>query len=469
VLFASFTFLFFLPLVVTGRYLLPRRALGPFLLVASYLFYAVWGPWYLGLLAGASLWVYALARLIERHPARGGTWLALGVVGCLAALGWFKYAGFLATQTWHLFRLAGLDAPQPALDVVLPVGVSFYLFQLVAYLVDVKRGRPAERSLTRVLLFAAFFPQLVAGPIVRADELFPQLARPAAFDGERFQRGMLRLLKGLVKKVVLADGLAAVVDPVFAAPAQADALQAWTAVLGYTAQIYCDFSGYTDIALGAGELLGFSLPENFRRPYLATSPADFWRRWHMTLSRWLRDYLYIPLGGNRRGPARTQANLLATMLLGGLWHGAAWRFVLWGGFHGLLLVLERLWRTVFPAGSRLDAWRPRPAYRALAGLLTLAAVMLGWVIFRARDLPEAWQVLQGLAGSPGVAQLSPALLRAFILLGVVSLGHALGPWQPLERLHQGLPAPLRGVLWASLVACLYLFGAASAPFIYFQF
>jgi alginate O-acetyltransferase complex protein AlgI len=469
VLFASFTFLFFLPLVLAGRWLLPGRAVRPFLLVASYAFYAVWGPWYALLLAGATGFAYLLGRGMQRRPARAGALLAVGVSGCLGTLAAFKYAGFLATQAWHLGRLCGLDQPQPALDIVLPVGISFYLFQLLSYLVDVKRGRQAEACPLHFALYVAFFPHLVAGPIVRADELLPQLHAPPAFDGERFQRGMLRLLQGLVKKAVLADGLAAWVDPVFADPARASGLGLWTAVVGYAAQIYCDFAGYTDIALGAGQLLGFELPENFRLPYLATSPADFWRRWHLTLSRWLRDYLYIPLGGNRGGAARTRLNLMLTMLLGGLWHGAAWRFVVWGGFHGALLVLHRAWRALFPAGSRVDAWRGRWAYRALSGLLCFAAVTCGWVIFRARDLPTAWSVLGGLV-SPAPHLATPAALwRAWALLAAVALGHALGPWRVLERASGWLPAPARGLLWALMLSLLWLFASAAAPFIYFQF
>ncbi|HOX43327.1 MAG TPA: MBOAT family O-acyltransferase [Myxococcota bacterium] len=468
-LFVSFTFLFFLPLVLVGRWLLPGRAVRPFLLAASYAFYAVWGPWYALLLAGATLCAYLLGRGMGRWPAHRGALLGAGVAGALGTLGWFKYAGFLATQAWHLGRLLGVEAPQPALDIVLPVGISFYLFQLLSYLVDVKRGRAAEADPLRFALYVAFFPHLVAGPIVRADELLPQLHAPPPFDGQRFQRGVLRLLQGLLKKAVLADGLAAWVEPVFRDPAQASGLGLWTAVVGYAAQIYCDFSGYTDIALGAGQLLGFELPENFRYPYLALSPADFWRRWHLTLSRFLRDYLYIPLGGSRRGRARTDLNLLLTMLLGGLWHGAAWRFVLWGGYHGLLLVLHRAWRAAFPAGSRLDAWRGHGAYRALAGLLCFAAVTLGWVFFRARDLPTAFAVLGGLCSPAPHLETPAGLWKAWILLAVVALGHALGPGRVLERVSGWLPAPARGLLWALMLALLWLFASAAAPFIYFQF
>ncbi len=468
-LFVSSTFLFFLPLVVAGRWLLPGRIARPFLLAASYAFYAVWGPWYALLLLGATALAYLLGLGLARWPARGGALLALGVALALATLGWFKYAGFLATQAWHLGRLLGWEACQPALDVVLPVGISFYLFQLISYLVDVRRGREAERDPLRFALYVAFFPHLMAGPIVRADELLPQLHAPPAFDGERFQRGALRLLTGLVKKAVIADGLAAFVDPVFRAPAGASCLELWVAVAGYAAQIYCDFSGYTDIALGAGQLLGFELPENFRFPYRARSPSDFWRRWHLTLSRFLRDYLYIPLGGNRAGPLRTQANLMLTMLLGGLWHGAAWRFVLWGGLHGALLVLERAWRALFPAGSRLDGWRGRAWYRALAWALTLVAVSLGWVLFRARDLPTAWAVLSGLVSSPAAAAPTPGLWRALALIAAVALGHAVGPREPLTRLQARLPAPARGALWFAMLALVWLLAAASAPFIYFQF
>src|SRR3954453_983644 len=321
-----------------------RQALWkPFILLASYVFYACADPRFCLLLGGITLGNQAAARLIDRTDSeqrRSGI-VAAAVSLDLAVLAVFKYYGFFAQGVARLLDGLALGMPLPLLSIALPVGVSFFPFQAISYVVDVKRRLVAPAALIDAAVYLSFFPHLVAGPIVRAREFLPQLAAPRDPNRVAVGSGLALIGLGLVKKVVIADYLArTVVDPVFAVPQAYAGPDAWLAAYGYTAQIYCDFSGYTDIAIGLALLMGYVFPQNFRSPYRATGFRDFLRRWHMTLSRFLRDFLYIPLGGNRGGRAKTYRNLLITMVLGGLWHGAAWPFVLWGAFHGAGLIVE---------------------------------------------------------------------------------------------------------------------------------
>lgn len=472
-LFPTFTFVSFLIIVIVLRWASPRRLVLPILLVASYVFYLSWGPIYGILLAGSTVFTWwVAARIAAAASARASRlWLALGVTVCLGTLAVFKYGVFAVTQTHALLELLGVAWDAPVVRIVLPLGVSFFLFQMISYVVDVYRGHTPEPSLSRYALYITFFPQLVAGPIVRADELLPQLhavadaPTPPPFIPERFASGVDLLLRGFLKKVVIADNLAQWSDAVFKDPLTAGSMGTWIGVLCYAGQIYGDFSGYTDMARGAGKMLGFELPDNFALPYLATSITEFWRRWHMTLSRWLRDYLYIPLGGNRKGPLRRDVNLMITMALGGLWHGANWTFFLWGVYHGLLLMLHKGWSAVRPA--RLTGLLP---YRALTIAFTFALVCLGWIIFRAQDLGQAGDVVSALfAGAPGPAALPKDASHAVWLLGALAMGHALGATHAPKRLWAALPAPLRGLGWAGAVALCYLFAGRPAEFIYFAF
>src|SRR4051794_31302610 len=363
-----------------------------FILFASYVFYAWWDWRFIFLLAASTIVNHVLAVAIHRSGTartRNGL-LALAVAFDLGLLGYFKYTNFFLSTTDNLAGTAWIA------NVVLPVGISFYSFMAISYVVDTYRGELVPASLARFAVFQAFFPHLVAGPIVRASELLPQLERPRDPRRVDVSRAFFLIVSGLFLKVVIANHLAThIVDEVFAAPNRHSSLEVLVAVYGYAVQIFADFCGYTNIAIGVALLLGFEFPQNFASPYSAVSLQDFWRRWHMTLSRWLRDYLYIPLGGNRKGSLMTYRNLMLTMLLGGLWHGAAWTFVVWGAIHGGGLAAERFVRDR-RAGRGLPAPRDTPLRRWTARLVTFHVVCLAWVFFRADSFGRAADVLTRL-------------------------------------------------------------------------
>ncbi len=401
-LFNSFEFIFaFYPLVFLGYWALWRRGQRPlalsFMLLASLFFYGWWDPRYLLLIISSLGANYYIG--LKLRPADAGThrhlWLWGGVVGNLAVLGFFKYAAFTAENINLIF-----SADLPIWKMVLPLGISFFSFQIIAYLVDCYRGEANETDFRSFALFVTFFPQLIAGPIVHHSELIPQFRDPrgSAFTWEKAAEGLCVFAVGLFKKTVIADALGRLVNPGYAAAAPPHLLAAWALSLAYTFQLYFDFSGYTDMAKGAALGLGIRLPENFNSPYQALSIQDFWRRWHMTLSRFLRDYIYIPLGGNRHGPLRTYGNVFVTFFLGGIWHGAGWTFVIWGALHGVAVALHRSWQG---HGLRL----PTP----LAWLLTFNFVNVTWVFFRAPSVARANEVLAGMVGANGV--VLPQFLR----------------------------------------------------------
>ncbi len=462
-LFPSVQFGIFFPIVLVLSWALMARPQlwKPFMLVASYVFYAAASPVFCLLLAGVTVWNHGAARLIHRSASDGTRrWLCAGAVtGNLLALGVFKYYTFFVQAFARVMRSVSLEIPLPLLTIALPVGISFFTFQAISYTVDVKRRLIEPARLIDTAIYLSFFPHLVAGPIVRAREFLPQLARPRDPNRVAVSSGLMLVGLGLVKKVVIADYLGrTVVDPVFGVPQAYHAPDVLLAGYAYAAQIYCDFSGYTDIAIGLALLLGFVFPQNFNSPYRATGFRDFWRRWHMTLSRFLRDFLYIPLGGSRGSRLLTYRNLMITMVLGGLWHGAAWTFVIWGAFHGVGLVGEHA------LGGKLRA----PGW--LRWLVTFHLVVLGWVVFRAQGIGVVWTFLSRLA-SPG----SPTLWTAPVLVAiVVAIGPQLLPPRPAQRLQGWLgrlnPAPL-----AAALAVLILFVAATVssqgvpPFIYFRF
>jgi len=403
-LFNSHVFIFaFLPAVLAAFFIVAslggRQPAIAVLVAASLFFYGWWNPAYLLLLGLSVLVNYALALAIAQAHARSGDGgarplLWLGVAINIGLIGYFKYAGFLAGSVNGLIG-THIDAG----DIVLPLAISFFTFQQIAYLADVRQGQPPERDFWRYCLFVTFFPQLIAGPIVHHREMLPQFAQDRTFQlrADNLAIGFTIFAIGLFKKVVIADSLATVATPVFTAAeggAELDFFQAWSGAFAYSLQLYFDFSGYSDMAIGIARLFGIRLPLNFDAPYRATSIIDFWRRWHMTLSRFLRDYLYIPLGGNRHGPARRHVNLMITMLLGGLWHGAGWTFVVWGGLHGLMLVVNHLWHRAFP--WRLETWWSL----AIARLVTFLAVTLAWVFFRAESFGGAIAVFEGMVNLP---------------------------------------------------------------------
>jgi D-alanyl-lipoteichoic acid acyltransferase DltB (MBOAT superfamily) len=463
VVFPSFEFAFFFPVVLALSWaLMPHpRAWKPFVLAASYLFYAAASPRYCILLAGLTVANQVGALLVHRtSDERRRRWIVGATVALdLGVLGVFKYYGFFVDEAGRFLDSLGLGMPLPLLTLALPIGLSFITFQAISYVVDVKRGLLPPASLIDFGLYLSFFPHVVAGPIVRAREFIPQLAKPRDPRDVAVGAAVVLIALGLVKKVALADYLAReVVDPVFGVPEAYAAPDVALAAYAYAAQIYCDFSGYTDIAIGVALLMGFVFPQNFNSPYRATSFRDFWRRWHMTLSRFLRDFLYIPLGGNRGGKWKTARNLMITMVLGGLWHGAAWGFILWGTLHGLGLVGERLLR------GRLDA----PAW--LRWMIVFNLVVFGWILFRAENLDLAGTFISRLV-VPGDATLWAPLTIAAV---VAVIGFQLLPPDPLERLRLRVTRLPDYALGFGLAAVVAMVGATVPsqgvpPFIYFQF
>jgi alginate O-acetyltransferase complex protein AlgI len=464
-LFPTAKFLGFFVVAFTVYWLLGRhrwRLL--WLTIASAIFYMSWNPWFLLLILGSTSIDYFVAlRLPHLENRRIAKWLvALSVTVNLSILGCFKYAAFALDSTSELTHWLGWSLPLPTVKAFLPLGISFYTFEAISYMVDVYRGKTQPvRNPLNYALYILFFPHLVAGPIVRPNDFLPQLSRPKRFDWPRFQAGVQLFLLGLFKKSVIADQVALAIDPVFAKPGDFSTAALWLAVLGYAVQIYCDFSGYTDMALGLAHTLGFKLPNNFNAPYMASSPSDFWRRWHISLSRWLRDYLYIPLGGNRYGPVRTMVNLFITMLLGGLWHGANWTFVVWGAYHGALLAVQRL----IP-----KSWE-HPALRPLGTLVTFLAVCVGWVFFRAQTLHDAGTILKGLVvPTTGFSLAGDGTDLVIVCLAVTLIGQALGQMRGAPRILFRVPAPLVGILLAlGFMLALILTPGDGKAFIYFQF
>ena len=471
-LFPTTDFAIFLVVVFLGHWLLnPHRlAWKLFMTGASYLFYA-WWDWRL-------VWLLALVTVVAQL---GAVWVAVArrrrlavgvsVAATLLPLLWFKYYGFLSLNLENGLSALGASSPFPLIELLLPVGISFYTFMAVSYVVDVFRDRIEPAPWLDFFLYLSFFPHLVAGPIVRGEELLPQFRRRRDPRRVDLAGAAFLILRGLFKKVVISSYLAAaIVDPVFADPARFGALDVLFAVYSYAVVIYADFSGYTDIAIGIVILLGFRFPENFDRPYTARTVQDFWRRWHITLSRWLRDYLYIPLGGSQKGARRTYLNVMITMLLGGLWHGAAWTFVAWGGLHGLGLAVGR-WRTAQRTAQGLDPLPDDPLTVARQRLATFHFVCLGWVFFRADSFGTAFTVLGRLVTGWGTG---PELVTSALLTVLTaSIAVQYLPARPAERLQVGfsrLRPALQGVIVAVCLAIITIAGPQGvAPFIYFQF
>jgi alginate O-acetyltransferase complex protein AlgI len=469
VLFVELRFLpFFLVVFASYWGLRGARARKLWLLLASLVFYGAWDWRFLGLLLFSTGLDYRVGLALERPGARRRAWLALSLAGNLGLLAFFKYFAFFTDSAVALLQALGFQAHRPTLAVLLPVGISFYTFQTLSYTLDIYRGNlRATRSLTDFALFVCFFPQLVAGPIVRATEFLPQLGTPKSLARVDGRAAAALFLVGYFKKACVSDTLAPVVDRFFEAPAAFDVLSAWTAVLVYAAQIYCDFSGYSDMAIALAALLGYELGRNFARPYLACGITDFWRRWHVSLSSWLRDYLYVPLGGNRGGRWRTYRNLLLTMLLGGLWHGAAWTFVAWGGLHGLALAVARVWRERAGPDPLARPWR-----RAVAWLVTLYFVCLCWVFFRAQDFADAWTTVRSLvlldARGPERLERGTLVLLALLLALHALSASALGA--RFVRVTRAVPLWSFSLAYGAAVALvLSLVPANPRPFIYFQF
>lgn len=400
-LFNSFSFLLlFMPITACGFFLLARRSkewAAAWLAGASLVFYAVWSVAYLPLLLGSTLFNYYFGWRIAHTegPARK-RWLIAAVVADLALLGYFKYADFFISS----FNVVSHNQ-LPALDVILPIGISFFTFTQIAFLVDTYQRKVSEYRFTHYLLFVTYFPHLIAGPVLHHKEMMPQFDNAATYrpTAANFSVGAAIFVIGLAKKVLIADGLAPHAAFFFDQPGQPSLLVAWGGVLAYAFQLYFDFSGYSDMAIGLSRMFGIQLPLNFASPYKAGNLIEFWRRWHMTLSRFLRDYLYIALGGNRHGPVRRYANLMTTMVLGGLWHGAGWNFVIWGFLHGSYLMVNHAWVAL---AEHVGFDRDNRVWRGASWMLTFIAVCLAWAFFRSTDLPHAIEIVKGMLGGYGV-------------------------------------------------------------------
>ncbi len=474
-LFNSFEFFVFLAIVLGLYWRLRRRAQNGLLVVASYVFYGWWDYRFLSLIVISTVADFFIAQRMHASSTRGvrRRWLYASLGVNLGILAVFKYFNFFVDSAASLLEAVGFSADTPTLTVILPVGISFYTFQTISYTFDVFRRRISpERDLITFAVYVAFFPQLVAGPIERAQHLLPQIqAKRRAPNLDRAWSAVWLILTGLFKKVVLADGLAAVVETRFTSPDQHGAISLLIGMYAFAIQIYGDFSGYSSMARGVGRLFGIELIRNFEQPYLSKNISQFWRSWHISLSTWLWDYLYVPLGGNRRGRRRLYINMALTMLIGGLWHGAAWTFVVWGGLHGLYLAIHRMVGAYEPRG------RPQsPRIGDLWGIVvTFHLVAFAWVFFRAESFSAAWDYLAGFtrlastaAGDGGSlsSQLASIVAFAVVVFGLDWIDRNREKYRPLQTWH---PVPLGAAMAVMVTGLLVFSGDKLVPFIYFQF
>jgi alginate O-acetyltransferase complex protein AlgI len=471
--FNSFHFVVFFVVVYALYRAASHRQQNWLLLAASYYFYGSWDWRFLGLLGVQTLVDYFAARYIGRatEPHRRKLVMILSLAFNLTMLGFFKYFNFFADSLQVLMRSAGLHADYATLNIVLPVGISFYTFITMSYVIDVYRRDIAPcRSLRDFALFVSYFPHLVAGPILRADALLPQIQLPRTIRGPQIREGLWLILWGCFKKIFVADNLAHMADGIFNQPGPLGTGQVLLGMYAFAFQIYGDFSGYSDIARGTSLLMGIELNLNFRFPYFVRTSAEFWRHWHISLSTWLRDYLYIPLGGNRLGPARTKANLALTMVLGGLWHGAAWTFVLWGAYQGALLMLFRTadeWLV-----RRPQAWLQSPAARAIGVVLMFHLTCYGWLIFRANSVEQIGHMTLSLLGAGGATSvdLGAGVVRFLFFAGPLLVLHGYEAWRDDMMALPNLPVPLRYAVGFAMFYLTILFGEfGGAQFIYFRF
>jgi len=473
VIFHSLVFFVFFVATLAMYWALPHRPQNVLLLIASYVFYGWVHPWWPLLLLATTTVDYWSARRMMERPEQKKAWLWLSIVTNFGLLGFYKYFDFFVDNVAAAGAAIGWNIPHVALRLALPAGISFYTFQSMSYTIDVYRGHaPARRNFIDIAAFVSFFPHLVAGPIMRATNLLPQVERPRRFDPAAARDASVLMVWGFFKKLVIADNVGIIVNKVFALQ-HPDFYVLWAGVFAFAIQIYADFSAYTDIARGVAKWYGFDLITNFERPYLASGPADFWHRWNISLSTWFRDYVYIPLGGSRRGPARVAANLMITFLASGLWHGASWNYVLWGGYHGLLLIISRMAGAMWPMRGRL---------RAVKIVTMFALTCVGWLIFRETELH---QLIADFRLSPTDA--TPVGRATGLYLFVLVLLYSLPLWihdlwaefrgpdlveeierpQPMVRWDRAIAqAALCGVMFAAI---LVMRSEASLNFIYFAF
>ena len=484
-LFSTIPYLIFFTLVLGLYWLAQPKFRRPLLLVASYIFYMSWIPTYAVLIAGLTAVNYLLAYAIDRWRAKSKGIFYAGIVLNLGTLVFFKYTNFLISSALGFlgwFKIHVAPATPTELHIILPLGISFFAFEFIHYLTDVYKGGRPISNVVDFSLFAAFFPSQIAGPIKRYQDFVAQLQKPIEFTNANFTKGMDMFLQGLFKKVAIADNCSALANLGFSRVTELGTADAWITVLAFTIQIYFDFSGYTDMGRGSAYMLGFALPDNFNFPYLATSLQDFWKRWHISLSSWLRDYVYIPMGGNRGGTSGKYKNLLLTMLIGGLWHGAAWHFVIWGGIHGSGLIINHWYSNKVAAHPSLQKLHERKLAIVLSTLLTFGFVIFAWVFFRADTLNDAVQMLRDLVRARGSHVLiesfttSTAPVALFVygiysaILCLPKYSAAL-PWQRFgENLVARLGAPARALCYVGIALAVIGFAPTqSSPFIYFQF
>lgn len=483
-LFNSLQYLLFLPTVFLLFWIIPHRFRVPLLLVASYVFYMSWRPIYGLLIFGLTLANFLLVPFIAKNTSRKKMWLGITVAANLITLGIFKYAYFTMGTIKDGLGLAGINWHEPHLHIILPLGISFFVFEFIHYAVEVYRGKPLVTSFPNFALFASFFPTQIAGPIKRYQDFIPQLSIPAKFKWEYLDNGMQMILMGLFKKVLIADNLALVVQAGFSHPGNFSPLDLWIITYTFAFQIFFDFAGYTDIARGSAMLFGYKVPINFNLPYIASNVSDFWRRWHISLSTWLRDYLFIPLGGSRCGKWLNYRNLFITMALGGLWHGAAMHFLAWGAYQGVVLILHREYCNVLEKLGIAQKLMASKLYHVFSVIFTFQVVCIGWVFFRADNMQIAWEMIRKMVfDAPAellhfsAAQLSVLQIRdpiifpaLVIILPVLMISHVIVNWMNGKKFYESPPWAVQVGVMVATMCLLTIFSPDTSPrFIYFQF
>jgi len=482
-LFNSLQYLVFLPIVFILFWLVPHKFRVPLLLVASYVFYMSWRPVYGLLIFGLTVVNFIFVDRLAKSEKRKKAWLVATVAANLITLGIFKYASFALGSVKGALGLFDISWREPHLHIILPLGISFFVFEFIHYVAEIYKGKPLVKSFPQFALFASFFPTQIAGPIKRYQDFVPQLSIPSQFKWEYLDEGMQLILMGLAKKVLLADNLSLVVQAGFNHPEQFSGIDMWLIVYAFAFQIFFDFAGYTDIARGSAKLFGYKVPINFNLPYIAGSVAEFWHRWHISLSTWLRDYLYIPLGGSRCSKWMNYRNLFITMTLGGLWHGAGSHFILWGAYQGVLLILHKEYTAVLEKLNVSKKFLESKLYHIFSVVCTFQLVCFGWVLFRADSEKVAWEIIKKLMHAPAeiwhfsVNQLTilqirdpiifPALL---VLLPLLIISQIVVNWLNDKPIYQSLPWAMQVAVMVLLMCVLTVFSPDSSPrFIYFQF
>jgi len=479
-LFNSFQYIVFLPLVVLIYWLLPGRFRAPMLLVASYIFYSAYNPFYLILIVGMTLANWLAGFVISRADKTRKFWLVATLVGNVATLGYFKYTNFLLETAYGALNVFSLPHPDFWVHVIMPLGISFFTFEFLHYAIEVYRGHPPVRNFVVFALFAGFFPTQIAGPIKRYQDFVPQIEKPRSFDIDNFERGFVLVLHGLAKKVLLADNLAYFVNLIYSHPESYSVLELWMATYGFAFQVYCDFSGYTDIAIGSSRMLGITVPPNFNVPYMANNIRELWHRQHISLSLWFRDYVYFPLGGSRCSHWLIYRNLLITTALAGLWHGAAWHFVAWGAFQGISLIVHREWMNLYGKVEWLGRMVKTKLWHAVAIFITFHAFCMSFVLFRAETIAQAlgmmgrmlkvWELVPPThpafltSRAPLIVPLMP-----FVLFGLFA-AHIISEFARDRNFFGRSPRWLQAVYCSFLIVLmLAMLPDEANRFLYFQF